>query len=331
MNRRIPRPHALARSVVALGLSLSMVLLAATPRAVRAADYVLGAEDVVAVSVWLHPELERTLPVGTDGDIVFPPVGDIKAVGLTTKQLADRIAERLSSYLRQSATVTVTVSQYLSRSVYVSGAVAKPGRYGFETLPSLVDALSAAGGALAGADLANIQLVRREGTARHTQMVDVAAVLRDGNTDRLPALQAGDAIVVPQGLAAGAAGPGEAVGVLGEVTKPGLYPVGTGSDLWMVLASAGGVTTLGDLSSVKVLTRGPNGVTVAAVNLREVLARGSKSPVTVRPGDVVYVGVRGGALVGRAFTGIYQVLLVGRDVLNAAVLVDYLQNKKQTN
>ncbi len=319
------RATAMAAAVLTV---FAAAMSVSAPRAARAAEYVLGSEDVVAVSVWLHPELERTLPVGSDGNVVFPPVGDIKAAGLTPKELADRIADRLSSYLRQTATVTVTVTQYLSRSVFVSGAVAKPGRYGFEALPSLVDALSAAGGALPGADLSRVQLSRREGSTRRTQDVDVSAVLRDGNTDVLPALRAGDAIMVPQVAAAGAAGPGEAVAVLGEVQKPGLYPVGAGADLWMVLAAAGGMTSAGDLGAVKVLTRGPDGVSVVAVNLREVLSRGTRSPVTVRSGDVVYVGVRGGVVIGRAFGGVYQVLLVGRDVLNTAVLVDYLQNQK---
>jgi polysaccharide export outer membrane protein len=290
-----------------------------------AEEYVLGVDDVIAISVWLHPELERSVPVGSDGNIVMPPIGEIKATGLTAKQLGDRIADRLSTYLRQTATVTVTVAQYLSRSVYLSGAVAKPGRYGFENLPGLVDVLSQAGGALPGADLSQVQLVRREGTQRRTQTVDLAAVLRDGDTSRLPALRPGDSIVIPQ-TAAIPSGQGDLVGVLGEVSKPGLYPVGTGADLWMVLAGAGGPTINGDLRGVKILTRGPDGVSVVEVDLREVLQRGSRSPVTVRPGDVVYVGTRGGALVGRAFAGLYQVLIIGRDVLNTAVLVDYLRN-----
>jgi polysaccharide export outer membrane protein len=293
----------------------------------RAADYVIGAEDVLAVSVWLHPELERTVPVGSDGTIVFAPVGDIAAAGLTTRQLADRIAERLSTYLRQTATVTVTVSQYLSRSVYVSGAVAKPGRYGFENLPNLVDALSAAGGALPGSDLSQIQLVRKDGANRKTQVVDVSAVLRTGDTSSLPALQAGDAIVIPPLVVAGTTGVADAVGVLGQVNKPGIYPVGPGADIWLVLAAAGGVAPGADMSSVRVLTRGPDGVTVVSVNLKEHLARGTKSPVTVRPGDVVYLGERGGAAMGRTVAGLYQILLIGRDALNTAVLADYLKNR----
>jgi protein involved in polysaccharide export with SLBB domain len=129
--------------------ALSLLLVAGVA---RAEDYVLGVEDEVSISVWMHPELDRKVAIGTSGSIVFPPVGDIRAAGLTTKQLGDRLGDRLSSYLRSTSTVTVTISKYLSRSVIVSGAVFAPGRYGFETIPNLLDVLNAAGGPVPGAD-----------------------------------------------------------------------------------------------------------------------------------------------------------------------------------
>jgi protein involved in polysaccharide export with SLBB domain len=251
-------------------------------------------------------------------------VGEIKAAGLTTKQLSDKIADRLSAYLRQTTTVTCTVTQFLSRSIFVQGAVAKPGRYGFERLPSLLDALSQAGGALTGSDLSAVQIVRKDGTSRRTLSADLSAALRSGDASGLPELKAGDTVVVP-GTAASAAGSGvEGVGVLGQVAKPGLYSVGAGQDLWTVLALAGGATERGNLSDVRLLTRTEGGQIVALINLREVLDKGSRSPVTVKPGDVVVVMPKG-PNVWSAFTGL---LALSRDALNVAVLVDYLNNKK---
>src|SRR5262249_45937607 len=161
-----------------------------------AEDCVVGAEDVMQVSVWLHPELERTITISTDGTIVYPPIGSVQAAGLTPKQLGDRLADRLGTFLRQTTQVTVTVTQFMSRSVFVAGAVAKPGRYGFERMPSVVDAISQAGGALAGADLGHVQVVRREGENRRTIDVDVASALRDGVGTALPELKPGDTIMV---------------------------------------------------------------------------------------------------------------------------------------
>jgi polysaccharide export outer membrane protein len=301
-----------------IGVVLAVALAVLAPALARAQDYVLGAEDVVQVSVWMHPELERTLAIRADGNITLPPIGDLKAAGMTPKQLGDRIADRLSTYLRATTTVTVTVTQYLSRSVYVQGAVVKPGRYGFETLPSLVDVLSQAGGATTGADLTAVTIVRRDGDDRRTLAADVSAVLRTGDPSALPPLRPGDTILVP-GQASGGAATGEGVAVLGQVAKPGLYAAAGGQDLWTVLALAGGLTDRGKLEDVRVLARGEAGVTVAVVNLREMLDKGGRAPVVVRPGDVVVVMARGPSV----WNAFITMLGLSRDALNVALLVDY--------
>lgn len=302
--------------------------LFAPARDARAEDYVLGPEDVVAVSVWLHPELERSVTVNADGNITLPPVGDIKAAGLTTKKLGERIADRLSAYLRQTTTVTVTVAKYMSQSVFVSGSVATPGRYGFERIPSIVEVLGSAGGALTGANLGSVQVVRTENGVRRTMQADVAAAMRDGDTSGLPALKPGDTIivsgVVPGGGQGAGLAPGEGAGVLGEVHRPGLVPVGGGADVWAVLAAAGGTTERANLRSVRVLTRTDSGVSVTAHDLRDVLDHGSRAPVTIRSGDVVVVMSKG----ANAWTGLVSILGVSRDLLNVAVLVDYLNNRQ---
>lgn len=293
-----------------------------------AEDYVLGTEDVIAVSVWLHPELERTVAINADGNVTLPPVGEIKAAGLTTKQLGERIGDRMSAYLRQTSTVTVTVTKYLSRSVYVTGSVASPGRYGFERIPSLVEVLGSAGGALTGAQLENVQVVRTENGQRRTLSADVATAMRDGDTSRLPELKPGDTIIVTGVVLGNSAGsglaPGEGAGVLGEVTRPGLVPVGGGADLWAVLAAAGGTTQRANLRAVRVLTRGETGIAVTNYDLRDVLDHGSRAPVTIKSGDVVVVMPKG----ANPWTAMVQILGISRDLLNVAVLVDYLNNRQ---
>src|SRR5260221_13740820 len=66
------------------------------------ADYMIGPEDVLQVSVWMHPELERSVTVDTKGNITFAPIGEIKAAGYSAKALSDRVSDRLSTYLRQT-------------------------------------------------------------------------------------------------------------------------------------------------------------------------------------------------------------------------------------
>ncbi|MFI5369985.1 MAG: polysaccharide biosynthesis/export family protein [Candidatus Eisenbacteria bacterium] len=295
------------------------VLLSAGPA--RAADYLIGAEDVLQVSVYLHPELEHTVTVDANGSITLPPVGAIKAGGLTPRQLGDQISDRLSTYLRQTTAVTVTVTQYMSRSVFVTGQVSRPGRYGFEIIPSLPDAIAQAGGAIVGSDLSRVQVIRVEGTQRKTLYADVARVLRDGDTSALPALHAGDTVIVPQGIGAAAyAGQGVGGAIIGEVAHPGIYPVGEGQDLWTVLAGAGGVTANADLRNVRILTHQGDGYNAVRLDLRNILDNGSRAALTVKDGDVVYVPSNANSGLSRATIALVTVVGLTRDVLNILVL-----------
>jgi polysaccharide export outer membrane protein len=286
-------------------------------------EYVLGTDDVLGISVWMHAELDRVVTVDAQGDITLPPIGEVKAAGLTAKQLADRIGDRLSSYLRQTTTVTVSVTQFMSHSVSVSGAVARPGRYGFEHIPGLLDVLSQAGGALSTAELSRVQILRKEGARLRSLPADLTTALQMGTEEGLPKLLPGDVIVVPAGATGGAVAT-DAVGVLGEVNRPGLYSVGTGQDLWVVLSQAGGPTGRSNLSAIKVLTREqPDAQRAVTVNLQETLERGNRSPFMVKPGDIVYLTPRGGG----AWGGFLTMLSVTRDVVGIVTLVRVLENR----
>ncbi|HTO90215.1 MAG TPA: polysaccharide biosynthesis/export family protein [Candidatus Sulfotelmatobacter sp.] len=288
----------------------------------RAEEYILGPEDVVQVSVWLHPELDKTLPVGADGNITFAPIGQVKAGGLTAKQLGDRLADRLSSYLRQTTTCTVTITQFLSRSVYVVGAVNRPGRYGFETMPGLVDLLSQAGGAVAGADLSRVQILRREGESRRVINADVATALQSGIGTDLPELKPGDTVVVnTSGGGAYSGGPGDAISIMGEVMKPGLYPAGSGLDLWVLMAQAGGFTPNANLKKVRIITQADQGSQVRVYDLDTAAWISGGKPVLVKPGEVVFVTSRHTNPIWAAFVTILPITL---NILNVALAVELL-------
>ncbi|HTM57395.1 MAG TPA: polysaccharide biosynthesis/export family protein [Candidatus Udaeobacter sp.] len=311
------------RTALLLCFALLVTGLAFGAPAARAEDYVIGPDDVLAISVWLHPELERTVTVSASGTITFPPVGEVSAAGLTPKQLGDRIGDKVTAYLRQAATVNVTVRDFLSHSVYVSGGVSKPGRYGFEHIPSVVDVISQAGGALPGADLSRVQVVRQDGDQRHTMVADVASVLRDGSVQNLPKLRAGDTVIVPGGSANAPGAPvGDGVAVLGEVARPGVYSATGGQDLWNMLASAGGITARGNLKDVHVITHDTGSKAVFEVNLQDALKRGSRGSYVVQAGDVVFVPARGGA---NGYSVLSTTLSLAVAALNVAVLVDVLK------
>jgi polysaccharide export outer membrane protein len=306
-------------------LILAIGLTGAWAERAFAQDYVLGADDVLTISVYLHPELERTVSVSAQGLVTFPPLGEIKAAGLTAKQLGDQISDKLSTYLRQTSSVTVTVSKFMSQSVFVSGAVAVPGRYGFEKIPSLMEVIGQAGGALPGADLTRVEIIRKEGDARRSFIADVANALKDPKAT-LPALKAGDTVVVPMGSYGPAGVPGGGVGVIGEVAKPGLYPIGGTQDLWQIIAVAGGFTPRGKLTDVRVITNEGGRQAVVKVNLKEGLEKSGKSQFLVKSGDIVFVTSSGTANFGRAWVGLVGLLVVTRSALDIVLIKEILEN-----
>lgn len=101
--------------------------------------------------------------VDHNGNIEIPYVGRIKAQGLTTIALAERIKKRLETSIKRPE-VRVTLSSDISGSVLVSGAVKTPGRYSAIKGPlTLLDVITQAGGATAEPHLINVTIRQPSG------------------------------------------------------------------------------------------------------------------------------------------------------------------------
>ena len=62
-------------------------------------DYRIGPEDLLDISVWNNPPLNRTAPVRPDGMISLPLLNDVQAAGLTPMQLREQLTKRLTEYM----------------------------------------------------------------------------------------------------------------------------------------------------------------------------------------------------------------------------------------
>src|SRR5215469_9790303 len=81
-------------------------------------NYVIGAQDVLDISVWKEPELTRTVPVRPDGKISIPLLNDVQAAGRTPLQLAADITAELKKFVADPQ-VTVIVTTINSQRVYI--------------------------------------------------------------------------------------------------------------------------------------------------------------------------------------------------------------------
>lgn len=262
-------------------LLLSVLALLTSAAAAQAPEeYTLGPGDVVDVVVLGEPTLTVTVTVRPDGRISYPMLGELAVAGLRASELAERIAQGLSRYIRQPH-VTVSVRDARARPfVYLVGQVARPGAYEIQRGWTVVQAIASAGGVTPRADLRKSQLLR----GNRTVPLDLERVLLRGEAQEAPPLEAGDVVVVPES-------PLRRVFVLGFVTRPGAYEIGEGARLHEAVSLAGGPDRRAALESVGIIRQeAPPRGRVQTFDLLRFLrnADASQNPV-LQPGDVVFV------------------------------------------
>ena len=159
-------------------------------------EYRISPEDVLEVSVWKEPDLQREVIVRPDGGISFPLAGDMQAAGKTPKELESAITERLKTYI-PDAVVTVSVMELRGLRIYVSGKVRNPGQFTVGRYIDVLQAISLAGGLTPFADDNNIHVIRRTSDGEQVFEFDYNAVHRGRNLEQNILLESDDIVVVP--------------------------------------------------------------------------------------------------------------------------------------
>lgn len=158
-------------------------------------QFILGASDVLRVSVWKNVELSQTVTIGPDGFISLPLVGDVKVAGSTADQLSKTLASRLSAFL-VNPQVTVSVVEIRSRQVFILGQVGKPGAFPLITPIHVLQLIAEAGGLTNFANRKGIVVLRPDQGTVKKIAVNYNHVIR-GDSKQDIALQPGDTVVVP--------------------------------------------------------------------------------------------------------------------------------------
>jgi polysaccharide export outer membrane protein len=254
-----------------------VAVLAAFPPPATGQDYEIGPGDVVHIAVQGQEDLTGDFRVDAEGSINYPIIGKIKAAAHTPLDLERKLTTLLADgYLRRPM-VTVTVAQYGSQRVYVTGEVQKPGPYGLRADRSLLALLADVGGL--GANVGHEVIVIRPfsdavggpviptapaaggasqggtegGMFVAGQPLDVPSAdvfrislqeLQSGNPERNVLLQPGDTVYFPRAAQ---------VYITGSVGRPGPYKYQEGMTILQALTLAGGVTERGSAGRTKVV------------------------------------------------------------------------------
>jgi len=141
---------------------------------------------------------DRVCPVSPDGRVVFPLLGEpVLAAGRTV----DEISREVNNLYRNrygDMTVSISVDTMMSNLVYVVGEVTRPGFYNMTVPTTAMQAIAMAGGYKDNAELATVVVVTRDQDRFPVgRIINVEAVLEDGNIGRDRVLNQFDIVYVP--------------------------------------------------------------------------------------------------------------------------------------
>ena len=245
---------------------------ATKPMARAAADYPLGAGDILRISVHQNPDLSLEVRISESGRISYPLLGQLQVGGLSADQTEQLIAKGLETggFLR-SPQVSVQVAEFRSKQVSVLGNVNKPGRYPIDTQNMrLSEVLALAGGVSESGGDSVVVTTLQNGVPQRLE-VDLNEIFVAGKFDRDVLIHSGDSVYVHRA---------PVYYVYGQVQRPGMYPVDRGMTLAQAIAKGGGLTLRGTDRGVRLHRRDERGaIRVNEAGLEE----------AVRPSDLIFV------------------------------------------
>ena len=263
------------------------------PPAALAGSARIGPNDLLEISLLEAPEMNRTVRVSQTGGITLPLLGEVTAGGQTPRELEVALEARLRERYVRDPHVSVQLTEMQSHGVAVVGAVAKPGVFQVREPRSLLEVIALAGGLTEKAGDAVI-VVRGGSTSDAADDGERARASGDAREIRLrELLDSGDPrhnIMVHPGDLVKIA-PAGVVYVIGDVRKPGAFPLERGTVLTALQAIAlgEGFAARASKSRARIIRTADSGErSEIPVDLGDVIA-GRAADIPLQSRDVVYV------------------------------------------
>lgn len=237
-------------------------------------DYHLGPDDKILVTVHGHDDLTSLRTITDSGFINAPLVGDVRAAGLTPRQLASQLTELLGRDYLVDPQIDVEVEEFESQWVMVAGEIRVPGRVPLRGGTKLKEVLSEAGGF--GMDAGElITITRNAGESQEVSAEINRSDFEDGIKN--PMLQNGDIITISKAMYAF---------FQGEVGMPGRVRIERDTTLMKAISQVGGLTDWANRKEVQIIAAG--GGVPQTYNLKGIQS-GRKPDPPLTGGEIVIV------------------------------------------
>jgi len=267
----------------------------------------IGPSDLIAVSIYDAPELSRTIRVGADGYFALPMLKQrLMAKGLYPADLETAISGALrDEEILVNPVVTVTIAEYHSHPISVSGSVKVPLVFQAEGPTTLLEAIARAQGL--NADAGREILISRpqpgpDGkSVMLTRRISVRSLFDDADPELNVTLTGGEEIRVPE------------IGkiyVMGNVKKSGAFPVQDGADttVMQMLALAEGLSPFANKQAFIYRREAAGSKNEIAVPLDKIMKRQAPD-VPLTANDILYIPDNRGKRFGMA--ALEKILLFG--------------------
>jgi protein involved in polysaccharide export with SLBB domain len=167
MEQRWWLSTAIATPLILAGCASSAPPLPTSLQGAPADIYRLGLGDKVRINVFGEPSLSGEYQVSGTGTVAMPLVGDVKAVGLSARELEAALVQRYAGDYLKDPKIAVEVFDF--RPYFILGEVQRPGRYPSTEASSVLGAIATAGGFTYRANTKHV-FIRRAGDPKEYQV-----------------------------------------------------------------------------------------------------------------------------------------------------------------
>ncbi len=253
-------------------------------------QYILGAGDVLMISLWGQVQSTQQVTVDQDGRITLSSVGPLLVSGYTIHDAKQKILIALSRSYAGLVSQPPTIFMDLSLSklrpvrVFIMGEVSNPGGYFVSNFANVFNSLFVVGGPKPSGSFRDVRVIRNGKVIAHVDLYNY--LLGSPKTDDLR-INDNDIIYVPL--------KGRSVEIGGEVLRPYIFELLPGENLKKLLEFSGGIrsTMYRDLAQVSRIipfserVKGEYDRKIFDINFKDIVE--GKKDYTLEDGDAVTI------------------------------------------
>ena len=203
-------------------------------------DYKISLRDQFTVILSGSKDAIFNLNVKLDGTILFPELGAISVVGLSLKDVKDKLSQLIEqSYI--GVNIDISIQNLSAKKITIVGAVKTPGTYLINPFSTITGALAYSGGVSEIGSLRDIKLIRNN---EEIFSFDLYDLLVRGDRSKDMTIEAGDTLLINAAS--------QFVEISGAVKRPGIYEILEGETLRDIVDFALGFNQIANKSNISV-------------------------------------------------------------------------------